>query len=60
MRRPHDQAASFRLLANVLCYLVSGESGVGYLAKDEWNPWYRMVTGLQVYPLLCCDLKVIG
>ena len=52
MRYPKDQAACFRLLANVLCYLVSGNSSVLYMAKDECNPFYRAMTGLNVrYPL---------
>ena len=51
MRYPRDQAACFRLLAHVLCYLVSGNSSVFHMAKDERNPLYRTVTGLNVrYP----------
>ena len=48
MRYPRDQAACFRLLANVLCYLVSGNRSVFYMAKDEYNPFYRRMTGLNV------------
>ena len=35
MRYPKQQASFFRLFANVLYYLVSGNSSVGYMAKDE-------------------------
>ena len=48
MRYPKEQASFFRLFANVLYYLVTGNSSVGYLAKDESNPYYRKVTGLDV------------
>ena len=48
MRYPTEQAAFFRLLANILCYLVGGYSAVFYMAKDEWNPHYRKITGLDV------------
>jgi len=48
MRFPKQQANFFRLFANVLYYLVSGNSHVFYLAKDESNPYYRKVMGLDV------------
>ena len=48
MRKPSHQAAFFRLLAHVLCYSVSGNNDVGYLSKDEWNPYWRAKTGLEV------------
>lgn len=48
MRLPQHQAAFFRLITKVLCYLVSGNSCVGYLAKDEHNPYYRSQVGLDV------------
>ena len=51
MRLPHHQASFFRLLAQLLCYLVSGNSRVGYLAKDEHNPYYQSHVGLDV-PIL--------
>ena len=35
MRYPKEQASFFRLFANVLYYLVSGNSSVGYMVKDE-------------------------
>lgn len=48
MRFPKQQANFFRLFANVLCYLISGNSHVLYLAKDERNPYYQNVTGINV------------
>lgn len=48
MRYPTHQSDFFRLLAHVLCYLVSGNSSVGFLAKDDWNPYFKMHYGLQV------------
>jgi hypothetical protein len=50
MRRPDHQALFFKLLSKLLCYLVSGENAVGYLAKDEGNPAFKIATGLEVYP----------
>jgi hypothetical protein len=41
MRLPKHQAAFFRLLANVLYYVLSGSSRVGVLAAQPWNPYYR-------------------
>ena len=54
MRKPAHQAAFFKLLAQVLCYLVTGNNDCGYLSKAEWNPYYRVVTGFNVptYPPL--------
>jgi len=40
MRLPKHQAAFFRLLANVLYYILSGSSRVGVLAAQPWNPYY--------------------
>lgn len=48
MRIPAHQAAFFRLLAKILYYLVSGNSDVGYLSMDDWNPFFKKVFGLQV------------
>jgi len=48
MRFPKQQANFFRLFADVLYYLVSGNSHVFYLAKDENNPYYRQVMALDV------------
>jgi len=50
MRKPSHQAAFFRLLAQILCYLVSGNNNVKYISKDEWNPYWRAKTGLEVIP----------
>jgi hypothetical protein len=55
MRNPKHQANFFKLLAKVLYYMVSGNSDIGYLAKDEWNPYFKVQTGLQVthpFPLI--------
>jgi hypothetical protein len=41
MRLPKHQAAFFRLLSNVLYYILSGNSRVGVLAAQLWNPYYR-------------------
>jgi hypothetical protein len=51
MRHPKHQADFFKLLAKVLYYMVSGNSDIGYLSKDEWNPYFKVQTGLQVIPL---------
>jgi hypothetical protein len=48
MRQPKHQAEFFKLLAKILYYMVSGNSDIGYLAKDEWNPYFKVQTGLQV------------
>lgn len=48
MRFPQEQAKFFRLFADVLYYLVSGNSYVFYLAKDESNRFYKEVIGLNV------------
>ena len=40
MRLPKHQAAFFKLLANVLYYIVSGSSCVGVLAAKPWNKYY--------------------
>lgn len=44
------QAEFFRLFAHVLCYLFSGNNDVGYISKNEWNPYWRAQTGLHVPP----------
>jgi hypothetical protein len=55
MRYPGHQAAFFRLLAKILCYLVIGNNNVGYLSKGEWNPYYQVHTGLEVTaPIFSC------
>jgi hypothetical protein len=48
MRKPKQQAEFFRLLAHVLCYLLSGNNDAGYISKNEWNPYWRANTGLNV------------
>lgn len=48
MRFPQHQAEFFKLLSNVLYYLVSGYSNVGYLAAAEWNPYYKNLYGIDV------------
>ena len=48
MHYSKQQASFFHLFANVLYYLVSGNSSVGYMAKDECNSYYRNVTGFNV------------
>jgi hypothetical protein len=47
MRRPAHQAEFFKLLATLLYYMASGKSSIGYLAKDEWNPYYKERHNLQ-------------
>jgi hypothetical protein len=32
--------------------MVSGYSSIGYLAKDEWNPYYKLQLGRPVHPLV--------
>ena len=54
MRFPEHQAEFFKLLSTVLYYLVSGYSNVGYLAADEWNPYYKVMYGIQVRQHLVC------
>jgi len=49
MRFPEHQAEFFKLLSTLLYYLVSGYSNVGYLAADEWNPYYKILYGIQVH-----------
>jgi hypothetical protein len=41
MQLPKHQAAFFRLLANVLYYILSGSSRVEVLAAQLWNRYYR-------------------
>lgn len=48
MRKPGDQASFFRLLAEIVYYLVSGNSKVGNMNMEEWNPLYQRIYGLQV------------
>ena len=54
MRFPEHQSEFFKLLSTVLYYLVSGYSNVGYLAADEWNPYYKTKYNIQVCEVLCC------
>jgi len=56
MRKPTHQTAFSRLLAHILCYLVSANNDIKYLSKDEWNPYWCAKAGLEVtsltlYPL---------
>ena len=46
MRDPRQQADFFVLLAQVLNYLNSGQSHVGYLSNNPGNPYVR----IPVYP----------
>lgn len=39
-REPSRQAEFFKLLATFFYYMVSGNSGIGCLANDEWNQYY--------------------
>jgi len=39
MKKTHDQAAFYRLLARLLWYLASGKSHVGYLSNCPRNPF---------------------
>jgi hypothetical protein len=48
MRQPKRQAEFFKLLSRLLYYMVSGNSNIGYLAKDEWNPYFKAKKNLQV------------
>jgi hypothetical protein len=50
MRYPEQQASFFRLMGKLLYYMVSGYSSIGYLAKDEWNPYYDHKLGRPVPP----------
>lgn len=50
MRKPRDQASFFRQLVNILWYLASGNSKVGHMNMDDWNPLYQKLHGLQVFP----------
>jgi hypothetical protein len=54
MRFPEEQAKMFRLLSGVLYYVVSGYSKVGYLAADEWNPYYQAKYGIRVRQAPVC------
>jgi len=53
MRYPKQQAKFFRLFADVLYYLVSGNSHVFYMSKHESNPYYRKAVGLNVLTNIC-------
>jgi hypothetical protein len=52
MRRPDHQAAFFKLLSTLFCYMVSGNSCIGYLARDEWNQYYQTKYNLHVCQVL--------
>jgi hypothetical protein len=59
MRFPNQQAKFFRLCADVLYYLASGNSHVFHMTKDESNPYYRKAIGLDVTePDACAKLKI--
>ena len=58
MRYPEYQAEFFKLLSTVLYYMVSGYSNVGYLAGEEWNPYYKSKYGLQVCVKPLCLLTL--
>ena len=48
MRKPAHQAQFFRLLAEVLGYIVSGDNDVGFVSKSEWNTYWKIETGMNV------------
>jgi len=50
MRKPAHQAQFFKLLAEVLAYLVTGDNDVGFVSKNEWNPYWKIETGMNVLP----------
>ena len=50
MRQPKQQAEFFKLLSTLFYYMISGNSNIGYLAKDEWNPYYKEKHNLDVFP----------
>jgi hypothetical protein len=52
MRQPKQQAEFFKLLSTLFYYMISGESNIGYLAKDEWNPYYTEKNNLHVLSAL--------
>jgi hypothetical protein len=52
MRQPKQQAEFFKLLSTLFYYMISGESNIGYLAKDEWNPYYTEKHNLHVLSAL--------
>ena len=52
MRQPKQQAEFFKLLSTLFYYMISGNSNIGYLAKDEWNPYYKEKHNLHVSPAL--------
>jgi len=50
MRKPAHQAQFFKLLAEVLAYIVTGDNDVGFVSKNEWNPYWKIETGMNVLP----------
>ena len=48
MRKPAHQAQFFRLLAEVLGYIVSGDNDVGFVSKSEWNTYWKSETAMNV------------
>lgn len=52
MRQPADQARFYRVLVNILWYLVSGSSKAGHINMDDWNPLFLRIHGRQVTTLL--------
>ena len=64
MRKPADQASFFIALSKILYYLVSGCSKVGYIAMEDWNPYFQRLHGLHVlsplsFLLVSCILSCI-
>jgi len=52
MRKPEHQAAFYRTLTTILYYLVSGDSKVGYITMEDWNPYFQRLRGLHVMTLV--------
>jgi hypothetical protein len=48
MRKPVHQAQFFKLLVEVLAYIVTGDNDVGFVSKNEWNPYWKIETGMNV------------
>jgi len=48
MRKPGHQAQFFKLLAEVLGYIVSGDNDIGFVSKSEWNTYWKIETGMNV------------
>ena len=41
MHKPVDQAEFFTLLADLFCYMASGQSHIGYLSNNPGNKFIR-------------------